>query len=288
MKKTLLGKTGYEVSKIIYGGIVSMEDGQDQSDKYVAYAIEKGINYFDVAPSYGDAEEKLGNSLKPYRKDVYLACKTMERTREKAKYEMEKSFKLLHTDHFDVYQMHSLASIEDVEQAFGKDGVFQEMLALKEQGVFKKLGITCHSEAAALRALELYDFDTVLFPTNWSLNLAKDWGKALKQKCEQDNIGFLGMKSMIHRAWKDDAERTQSRFPKSWCKPFAKEEDPLLIAAMKYAYQEIGANVLVPPGNIESFTFAVENIDRLMQPLTDAERHLLNDELTRVKDQLFF
>ena len=73
VKKRKLGKTGFEVFPVIYGGIISRQDGQDASNNYVAWAIDRGINYFDVAPSYGDAQEKLGISLQPYRKDKYLA-----------------------------------------------------------------------------------------------------------------------------------------------------------------------------------------------------------------------
>ncbi len=102
MERNRLGGTGYEVSRVIYAGIVSGEVGQDNSDKYVEYAIKKGVNYFDIAPSYGDAQEKLGNSLKPYRKDVHLACKTICRTAEEAKQEIDQSLKQLYTDHFDV------------------------------------------------------------------------------------------------------------------------------------------------------------------------------------------
>ena len=82
--KRTLGKTGYEVFPVAYGGIVSMKDGQAPSDNYVSWAIDHGVNYFDVAPSYQDAEEKLGNSLRPYRKDVYLACKTNCRLKKDA------------------------------------------------------------------------------------------------------------------------------------------------------------------------------------------------------------
>jgi aryl-alcohol dehydrogenase-like predicted oxidoreductase len=110
-----LGNTGYQVSAVVYGGIVSMRDGQTNSDRYVAWAIEQGINYFDVAPTYGDAQEKLGQSLIPYRKDVYLACKTKQRLREGAEKEMKESLRLLHTDHFDVYQMHELPTKEDLD-----------------------------------------------------------------------------------------------------------------------------------------------------------------------------
>lgn len=285
MQKILLGKTGMEISRVFYGGIVSMQDGQACSDKYVEYAIAHGINYFDVAPTYGDAQEKLGNSLLPYRKDVYLACKTNQRLAEGAKATLEQSLELLKTDHFDLYQMHELPSVADVETAFAKGGAMEVLLKAKEEGVAKHLGITCHSEAAALRALELYDFDTVLFPTNWGVNMGKGFGNAIAAEIIKRGIGFLGMKSMIHRAWLPD-ERAASRFPKSWCKPIS-ENDALSVAAMKYAYT-MGVQSIVPPGNFENFSFAVEHADEILTPLTDAERDLLQAELVKIDGHYFF
>ncbi len=286
MQKITFGNTGMEISRILYGGIVSMNDGQDNSDKYVEYAIKNGINYFDVAPSYGDAEEKLGNSLKAFRKDVFLACKTTERKLDPAMKEFEKSLKLLHTDYFDVYQLHSLQSVEDLEEAFKNDGMFSRVLKLKEEGVIKNLGVTCHSEDAALRAFELYDFDTVLFPTNWGLDMAKGFGSRIAKLKNEKNFGFLGMKSMIHRAWIDDSEKENSRFPKSWCMPITDNEE-FTIAAIKYAYQ-MGVDSIVPPGNIENFTFALEHADEILKPLTDAEKQVLQNELVKIGDKFFF
>ena len=123
--KRTLGKTGFEVFPVVYGGIVSSRDGQAASDNYVAWAIDRGINYFDVAPSYGDAEEKLGISLKPFRKDNYLACKTTIRARIEAEKEFEESLRLLQTDYFDLFQLHSLTTPEDVDKAFSADGVIE-------------------------------------------------------------------------------------------------------------------------------------------------------------------
>ena len=111
MQYRKFGKTGFEISAVAYGGIVSMDDGQDASDRYVGWAVEQGINYFHVAPTYGDAEEKLGNSLKPYRSQVHLACKTAERLRVSAEKELLRSQKLLHTDYFDVYQLHGISGM---------------------------------------------------------------------------------------------------------------------------------------------------------------------------------
>ena len=93
---------------------------QDHANRIVAEAVEKGVNYFDVAPSYGDAEIKLGPALEPYRKDVFLACKTTQRTKEGAAAELKESLKRLRTDHLDLYQLHALSDVQkDVDAAFG-------------------------------------------------------------------------------------------------------------------------------------------------------------------------
>lgn len=287
MKKVILGKSGLEITSVFYGGIVSMQDGQESSDKYVEYAINKGINYFDVAPTYGDAEEKLGNSLRPYRKDVHLACKTRERDLEGAKRALDRSLELLHTDYFDNYQLHEIATVEEVERAFSKGGTFEMCLRGKEEGVFKHLGITCHTEEAALRALELYDFETVLFPTNWGLNIRKGFGNRLLPVCAEKNVGILGMKSMVHRSWNNPEEQSSSLYTKSWCMPIQPECVDLRIAAMKYAYA-MGASALVPPGNFECFKFAVEHSDSILSPLTEEEKTLLTKEAELIGNRYFF
>ena len=296
MQYRTLGRTGYEISAVTYGGIVSSKhfdqavvpgDGQALSDSHVAWAVERGVNYFDVAPSYGDAELLLGNSLRPYRKDVFLACKTGERLRAGAEPEMLKSLKLLHTDSFDVYQLHGLCTMEDVDRAFGPGGTMELMREMKEKGIARRLGITAHSEAVALKALSLYDFDTVLFPFNWHLNMAHGMGNALLTEARLRGMGVLCMKSMIDRAW-DGEERYASKYPKSWCRPFDVEnEADLLRAAVRYALS-LGVDTIVPPGNFDHFRFAVENIDALLsKPLSDSERALLAARLEAVKDRPF-
>ena len=288
MEKRILGKTGYSVTRVVYGGIVSMRDGQDASDRYVAWAVDRGINYFDVAPSYGDAQEKLGKSLRPWRKDVYLACKTQERRADKARAEMEESLRMLYTDHFDVYQLHALSTLEDVETAFGPGGVMEVVEKAKRDGIIRRAGITAHSEEAALAALARYDFDTVLFPFNWSLVMS--WGNGLKLLAEakRRNMGILAMKAFIERAWDSREEREGSRFPKSWCKPIDPEDTAFGLAAMRFALS-LGVDTLVPPGNFESFSFAVEHIDEaLSAPLSAEERAFLEAKLPAVQDHLFF
>ena len=288
MQYRKFGKTGFDISAVSYGGIVSMDDGQNASDRYVAWAIDQGVNYFDVAPSYGDAEEKLGNSLIPYRSRIHLACKTAERLKADAERELLQSRKLLHTDHFDVYQLHGLASMEEVETAFGPGGVMEMVSTLKQRGIASNIGITAHSEDAALRCLELYDFDTVLFPFNWFMNMEHGMGSRLIKAAKERGMGVLAMKAFIERKWNSKEEREASAFPKSWCKPIDVEDTEFGVAAMKYALS-LGVDTLIPPGNYASFSFAVDHIEEcLREPFSDADRLLLEKKLETVRGKEFF
>ena len=233
MRYNDFGETGLRISAITYGGIVSTMgnysrytfpgNGQEASDNYVSYALDAGINYFDVAPAYGDAQEKLGNSLKGVRDRIILACKTGRRDYDSAAREAEQSLGLLHTDHFDVYQLHALRNLEDVERAFEKNGVMRLMEELKKSGTATHLGITAHSEGAALRAMSLYDFETVLFPINWQMNMALGYGDRVLRTAREKGMGVLCMKSMIERGFGEGDDELRRRWPKSWCLPFDPE-----------------------------------------------------------------
>ncbi|MCR5004657.1 MAG: aldo/keto reductase [Clostridiales bacterium] len=296
MQYQVLGKTGFKISSVFYGGVVSSKhfdkavmpgDGQAHSDAFVGWAIDHGINYFDVAPAYGDAQELLGNSLVPYRKDVFLACKTTERLRKGAEKELMESLRLLHTDYFDIYQMHGITTMEDIEQAFGPGGIMELMVEMQEKGVIRQIGFTAHGEKAALKAIEMFDFASVLFPVNWHMHMAHGMAGTLIPAAKAKGMGVLGMKSMIERAW-DEEERYSSKYPKSWCKPFDIDEEPeMLKAAVRYTLS-LGVDSIVPPGNFDHFKFAVENIDELLaHPITEEEKAMLAARLELVKDRPF-
>ena len=163
------GDTGERLSIIGFGGIVVSGVEQDHANRVVAEAVEKGVNYFDVAPSYGDAEIKLGPALEPYRKDVFLACKTEHRTGEETAAELQESLQRLRTDYLDLYQLHAITDVQkDVDAVFAKGGAMEVFLEAKKQGQIRYLGFSAHSEEAALAALDRYDFDSILFPINFA------------------------------------------------------------------------------------------------------------------------
>ncbi|MBR6342519.1 MAG: aldo/keto reductase [Selenomonadaceae bacterium] len=292
MKYQNLGSTGMRISKISYGGIVSAgyydhvrypSEDQKASDYYVSWAIDHGVNYFDVAPGYGDAQEQLGNSLQPYRKDVFLACKTNRRERAEAEIDLANSLERLKTDYFDVYQLHGISSMRDVDRAFGPGGVMELVSTLKDRGIARHIGFTAHSEEAALRMLDLYPFETVLFPINWFMNMAHGMGSRLLKVLTERGLGKLAMKAFIERAWEPGEDK--GPFPKSWCKPINTDEEPEFgVAAMNYTLS-LGVDTLIPPGNFKSFRFAVEHIDSCdAQPDMD----LLRAKLETVRGKEFF
>lgn len=284
MEQRMLGNTGYSVSPVVFGGIINMDETQNDADRFVSFAVDRGINYFDVAPSYGDAEQRLGPALQPYRDRVYLACKTQQRSAEASKKELLQSLEQLRTDHFDVYQLHAMTTQEDVDRAFGADGVMETVLWAKREGLIRKIGFSTHSEDIALQTLSLFAFDTVLFPMNWALGINIGWGDRISDAVREKYIGLLAMKTLIHRKWRPDEAHV---YPKSWCRPIFGNEE-LGVAAMKYGLHK-GAATLVPPGNFEHFCFMLDHIDECVsQPLTDREWELLRREAALVRDEMIF
>jgi aryl-alcohol dehydrogenase-like predicted oxidoreductase len=158
-----LGKTGEHLSIIGFGGILVMNEEANAADNIVAEAVDRGINYFDVAPSYGNAQERLGLALKPYRDKSFLACKTDGRLKEDSHTDLENSLRLLQTDHLDLYQFHALTKMTDLDKVLGPGGAIETFEAAKKEGKIRYIGFSVHSVETALAALDRYDFDTVLF-----------------------------------------------------------------------------------------------------------------------------
>ena len=284
MKKTNLGNTNMNVSAIIFGGMIVRDETPQDSAHYVSSAIAHGVNYFDVAPAYGDAEEKLAPALAPYRKDVYLACKSVLRGGDIEK-ELHNSLKIFNTDYFDVYQLHAITTPGCAEEAFAKNGAMEALLRAQKAGYIRHIGITGHNEDATIQALENYDFATLMFPVNWALYLEEGFGRKVLSICKQKNTGVIAMKTLAHRLWVNEDER--KRFPKSWCKPIF-DNDDLAKAAYRQAIS-LGADVLVPPGNYESYMYALKIMDDCLNtPFSETDMQVLQAELEKVRGPHFF
>jgi len=256
VQKRTLGKTGESLSIVGFGGMVLSDAEPESAKRVVARAIERGVNYFDVAPTYGNAEERLGPALEPYRDSVFLACKTAKRTKEGAAAELHQSLERLRTDHFDLYQFHNLAMLAEVEQVMGPGGAMETFLEAREQGLIRHIGFSAHSEEAALAMMDRFAVDTVLFPLNWVCWHQANFGPRILAKAQEKGVGALAIKALAKRPWKEGEERT---WPKCWYAPVANREEASL--ALRFTLSQ-SVTAAVCPSHAEFLWWACDIADK--------------------------
>jgi aryl-alcohol dehydrogenase-like predicted oxidoreductase len=265
MEKRAFGKTGEQLSMIGFGGILVMNAEPEAAARIVAEAVDRGINYFDVAPSYGNAEERLGPALEPYRDRVFLACKTGKRTRDEAAAELRDSLQRLRTDHFDLYQLHGLTTREELDQAFAPGGAMETFVAARDQGLVRYLGFSAHSVETALEALERFPFDSVLFPTNWVNYFQANFGPQVVAKAQEKGVARLALKAMARTLWPEGTK--EHVFAKCWYEPITDPEEAAL--AVRFTLSQ-PITAAIPPGEEKLFRMALDIADRF-QPITEPE-----------------
>jgi len=186
-----LGRTGLEVSAIGLGCAQLASSCTEYAVKIVRRAVELGVNYFDTARGYGDSEIKLGLGLKGNREKVHVSSKTGARTKEEAWHHIQESLERLQTDYLDNYHLHGLREGEDLEKRLGPSGALEALIEAKEQGLIRHIGCTSHNSQALVRALERFDFETILVPMNI---VEREPLTELIPLCESSGVGVTVMK----------------------------------------------------------------------------------------------
>ena len=268
LEKRVMGLTGLNVSVIGFGGSVVRDATPEQASERVKMAIDRGINFFDVAPRYGDAEEMLGPALEPWRKDVILACKTRERDRDNARRELEQSLERLRTDYFDLYQLHNVTSMEDVEQVLAPGGAMETLVKAREEGLARYLGFSSHSVEAAMTLMDRFDFDTIMFPVSPSSWYAGNFGPTVLERAHQKQMGILALKAMVRGRRVQDAAR---RIPKAWYDPMIEPEEAL--RGLRFALSH-PVTLALPPGNEDLFQMVLNGF-HTFEPLDMEEAEQL-------------
>ncbi len=272
LERRSLGRTGEKLSLIGFGGIVVMNATTEQAASRVKEAIDAGVNYFDVAPSYGNAEEMLGPALEPYRKGVFLACKTQQRTRQGASAELERSLKRMRSDHFDLYQHHAVAKIEDVKTIMGPGGAMEAFAEARKAGKVRFLGFSAHSVEAALALMDGFEFDTILFPVNFATWYGGNFGPQVLAKAQEKKMGILALKALAKCPWPPGADR--SAHPKCWYEPLSTPEEATLGLRFTLSHPVTAA---MPPGD--------ENIYRMALGLAAKFKPLSAPEVETMKQK---
>ena len=234
MLKRRFGRSGHMSTIAIFGAAAFWEISQADADKVMEMIIEAGINHIDIAPSYGQAEERVGPWMKRERDRFFLGCKTMERTKEGAWNELRQSLKRLQTDKFDLYQFHAVTSMEELDAITMKGGALEAFEEARQAGLFKYIGITGHGVNAPeiyLEALRRFDFDSVLFPLNFVQMANPEYHRHTKELisvCRSKDVGTMVIKSITKAPW-GEREHTAT----TWYEPF--EDMDMIQRAVNFA-----------------------------------------------------
>ncbi len=264
MEKRAYGRNGDELSIVGFGGIVVMKTEPDEASRLVGEAVERGVNYFDVAPAYGNAESCLGPALEPYRKDVFLACKTGKRDKAGAEEQLHNSLKLLRTDHFDLYQLHAMTTQEDFDQAVGPGGALEAFVEARDRGKIRHIGFSAHSVEIALALLDQFAFDSVLFPINWVGYFEADFGPQVVARASEKGASRLALKAMAYGLREEGAPK---RYSNCWYEPI---DDPELASlALRFSLSQ-PITAVIPPGDPGLFKMALDLAENFT-PITHEE-----------------
>jgi predicted aldo/keto reductase-like oxidoreductase len=275
-------KNGIELSIIALGGIVVCGMEQKEADRRVAEAFDRGVNYFDCAPTYfdGEAEIKLGSALQPYRAKVFLAEKTTQRDAKGAREELERSLGRFHTDHVDLYQFHAVSSMEDVDKILGPGGAAETFIKARQEGKVRHLGFSAHNSPAALRLMDALELDSVLFPVNVNAWEYGDFGPQILAKAKHKGMARMALKALAWGKWPASLKEKDRKYPKCWYQPI--DELEFARHALRFSLnQEITA--AVPPGDERIFDMALQLASEPLPKLTTSELALLKTRISALE-----
>ena len=265
MQKRRLGRLGHQSSVLIYGSAALAEVDQDTADASVQLALDAGINHFDIAASYGDAELRLGPWMPTIRDRIFLATKTGLRDRDEAWAQINHSLERLQTDHLDLIQVHSVGELEELDLVTGSGGSLQAVVRARDEGLAGAVGITGHGHQAPathLEALRRFPFDTVLSPLNYVLGqdpaYLADY-QALVAEIQAQDAGLMIIKSASRRNWPESVEHGYS----TWYEPFDDQEPITAAVAWVLSHPEVTG--IATPGDVGLLPLLVQAERRLAE-----------------------
>ncbi len=221
MEQRRLGRTGHLSSVVTFGTAGIGKVDQATADLAVQMVLDHGVNHFDVAPRYGEAEVRLRSWMPRIRDGIFLGCKTAQRTREAARAELDRSLERLGTDRLDLYQLHAVGKLHELDECTAQGGVLEALIEARASGIARWLGITGHTHDAPrthLEALRRFDFDTVMFPLNFVLWTNAQYRRdveALLDECARKDVGVHIIKTVAKDPW-GDRPKTHA----TWYEPF--------------------------------------------------------------------
>ncbi len=270
-----LGRTGHHSSVAVLGGAAFWDADAQTTAAAFAEALTAGVNHLDVAPQYGRAQELLGPLIAAERDHLFIACKTLRHNPGGVRAQLEESLRLLQCDSFDLYQLHA---VNDLEELDARSDALDAIFAARDEGLCRWVGITGHelSAPAAHRvALQRYDLDTVMFPINprlWSDPDYRRDAEALLAHAEEHDVGVMAIKAAAARPW---AGRT--RTSSTWYEPYISRDE--VARGVGFALSTPGVHAFCTPGDTKVLSVALD-VAADLAPMSAAEREVAMDAVS--------
>ncbi|WP_117594838.1 aldo/keto reductase [Haloprofundus halophilus] len=286
METRPLGETGHDSSILTFGAIALDPLDQEAADEMVADVLDAGVNHFDVAPTYGDAELKLAPTLEERREEIFLGCKTQERTYYGAWGELHRSLERLGTDSIDLYQFHALTRYDELEAITGEyspemaqgdhdPGALQAFREAKSEGLIDHIGLTSHGDPSLIRAAirQIPELETVMFPFNFTLAAKEgpeyDYGSVLKLASER-GLGTLCIKGFAKGRWPESLSEEERPYS-TWYEPYDTETE--LTECLRFALSH--GMTSIPNAGDPALVPAILDAAAAYEPMSEAEREEL-------------
>jgi uncharacterized protein len=294
-----LGKTGYKVGIFSLGGQASLERGNnfDVAVPIVERALDLGVNYIDTSSIYGGperwSEQYVGKVMAHRRNEAFLATKTKERTRDDSMRMIEKSLQLLQTDHVDLWQLHDIGTMYDIDQVFAKGGAMEALIEMKDQKVVRHLGLTGHYRPEALiEGIKRYPFDAILMAMNAADPHHYSFNQELLPLAVERQMGIIGMKipgrSRLLSSWTPPSIEQQKH---SWEGMTIQTTTPGTLTMREAMYYTLSRPVSTVIIGCDTIAQLEENVHlaREFTPLSDSQTTQLVAKAEPVaKPSLFF
>ncbi len=266
-----LGRTEHHSSVAVLGGAAFWDTTPADTEEAVELALAAGVNHVDIAPSYGHAEIVAGPLIAAHRARLFVAEKTGRHHPDGVREQMERSLERLGCDAFDLYQVHAVTSLDDLDS---RAAAFERILAARDEGLTRFVGVTGHDHgtaAAQLEAVRRYDLDTVMLPVHAGTMADSAYARdvaALLEECRRRDVGVMAIKAGARRPW-DGRDKTMG----TWYEPWT--EHDRLLAGIAFALSTPGVHAFCTPGEVRLLPSVLEIAASEPALDDDARRDLL-------------
>ena len=277
MEKRRLGRLEHQSSVLIYGAAALSEVSQDVADRSIQEALDAGINHFDVAADYGEAELRLGPWMTQIRNRIFLATKTGHRDEESAWQQINDSLRRLQTDRVDLLQLHAIGDLGELDAATRPDGALAAAIRAQDEGLVGAIGITGHGHQAPathLEALRRHPFATVLTPLNpvlWRNESYRTDYEALVDEVRRQDVGLMTIKTVSRRNWLGGAEHSHA----TWYEPYA--DQARITAAVSWVLSHREVTGIPTAGDVRLLGMLI-HAEQNRTSLAEAEGQLASDD----------